>query len=53
MIDPVSGQELGVPETLLGDVSLIQVQPNLSVAVAHGTRAAVQPGDLLRFIPRR
>ncbi|MBV8049467.1 MAG: flagellar assembly protein T N-terminal domain-containing protein [Paludibacterium sp.] len=53
VIDPQSGRELGVPETLLGDVSLIQVQPNLSVAVAHGARAAVQAGDLLRFVPRR
>ncbi|BEV71711.1 hypothetical protein THUN1379_11930 [Paludibacterium sp. THUN1379] len=53
VIDPASGQELGIPESLLGDVSLIQVQPNLSVAVAHGGKAPVQAGDLLRFIPKR
>ncbi|TDR82923.1 flagellar assembly protein T N-terminal domain-containing protein [Paludibacterium purpuratum] len=53
LVDPLSGQELGVPETLLGDVSLIQVQPNLSVALAHGVKSSVQAGDLLRFIPKR
>jgi hypothetical protein len=50
---PVSGRLLGVPETLLGDVSVIQVQPNLSIAVVQSVRGKVQEGDVLRFIPKR
>jgi len=50
---PVSGRLLGVPETLLGDVSVIQVQPNLSIAVVQDVRAGVQDGDLVRFISKR
>jgi hypothetical protein len=48
-----SGRILGVPETLLGDVSVIQVQPNLAVAVAQGTRSALRGGDIVRFMPAR
>lgn len=50
---PVSARLLGVPESLLGDVSVIQVQPNLSIAVPQGARSAVREGDILRFMPKR
>lgn len=45
----VSQQALGIPETLLGDLSLIQVQPSLSIAIAK-TRMAVEEGDWARFM---
>lgn len=52
--DPASGKNLGLPETLLGDVTVIQVQPELSVAVSQSSnKLAVQAGDLVRFVPKR
>jgi hypothetical protein len=48
-----SGSVYGVPETLLGDLSVIQVQPQLSIAVAQSVRGKVESGDWVRFIPKR
>jgi hypothetical protein len=50
---PSSGRLLGIPESLIGDVSVIQVQPDLSVAVVQSVRGRVMEGDLVRFIPKR
>jgi hypothetical protein len=47
-----SQRPLGIPETLVGDVSVIQVQPLLSVGVVQGAHP-VQEGDIVRFAPRR
>lgn len=44
---------LGVPETLVGDVELVQVQPKLSIGVVNNARLAVEAGDHVRFVPRR
>ncbi|WP_046167979.1 flagellar assembly protein T N-terminal domain-containing protein [Chromobacterium vaccinii] len=46
--DLISGRELGMPESLNGDVTLTQVQPNFSIGVAQGG-ARVAEGDYVRF----
>ncbi|MGL6071151.1 flagellar assembly protein T N-terminal domain-containing protein [Craterilacuibacter sp.] len=50
-IRAASGEVLGVPEVLLGDVSITQVQPRLAIGIMNGGRLP-QTGDLARF-PRR
>lgn len=45
------GQDLGVPESRIGEVTVVQVQPNLSVVTADGLSVAA--GDLVRFLPPR
>jgi hypothetical protein len=47
------GSTLGVPESLLGDVTVIQVQPNLAVAVSQDAKSPVESGDIVRFMPTR
>ncbi|GGY10941.1 flagellar assembly protein T N-terminal domain-containing protein [Paludibacterium paludis] len=45
--------ELGIAETLVGTVSLVQIQPRLSIAVAEGGGKAAQAGDIVRYQPKR
>ncbi|ATP28499.1 hypothetical protein CR207_08855 [Chromobacterium violaceum] len=47
--DLISGRELGMPESLNGDVSLIQVQPNFSIGLVQGSGRAPSEGDYVRF----
>jgi hypothetical protein len=47
-----NGRELGVPELLSGDATIVQLQPDLAIAEVRSSRFPVQAGDLLRFIPR-
>lgn len=42
---------LGVPETLAGTVSIVQVQPGLAIGVSEGR--AAESGDIVRYQPRR
>lgn len=49
---PVSGRLLGVPETLIGDVSVVQVQPNLAIGVVQSARVKVREGDILRYVAK-
>ncbi|WP_047257895.1 flagellar assembly protein T N-terminal domain-containing protein [Chromobacterium subtsugae] len=51
--DLISGRELGMPETLNGDVSLVQVQPNFSIGIAQSNSQPVSEGDYVRFVPGR
>ncbi|UTH74175.1 flagellar assembly protein T N-terminal domain-containing protein [Chromobacterium sp. IIBBL 290-4] len=51
--DLISGRALGMPESLNGDVTLIQVQPNFSIGVAQGATAPVSDGDFVRFSQAR
>ncbi|WP_293765758.1 flagellar assembly protein T N-terminal domain-containing protein [uncultured Aquitalea sp.] len=46
-------RELGVPEDLSGSVSVIQVQPNFSIAVVQSARLPVEEGDYVRFMTRK
>ncbi|WP_230369037.1 flagella assembly protein FlgT middle domain-containing protein [Paludibacterium denitrificans] len=48
-----NGRELGIPESLSGDVSVIQVQPNFSIGIANRARLRVEEGDYLRLVPHR
>jgi hypothetical protein len=48
-----SGRELGVPETLIGDAVVVQVQPQFAIAEARNVRQQVGVGDMLRFTLRR
>ncbi|RQW21698.1 hypothetical protein EHS17_15105 [Rhodobacteraceae bacterium CH30] len=50
-IRSASGDPFGVPEVLLGDISITQVQPRFALGIMNGGRQA-QTGDLARF-PRR
>ncbi|OHX14671.1 flagellar assembly protein T N-terminal domain-containing protein [Chromobacterium sphagni] len=51
--DLISGRELGMPESLNGDVSLVQVQPNFSIGIVQSNSQAVSAGDYVRFVPGR
>ncbi|QEL54913.1 flagellar assembly protein T N-terminal domain-containing protein [Chromobacterium paludis] len=51
--DLISGADLGMPESLNGDVSLIQVQPNFSIGVMQSNSQPVAEGDYVRFVPSR
>jgi hypothetical protein len=48
-----SGRELGVPETLIGDAVVVQVQPQFAIAETRNARQQVGVGDMLRFTSRR
>lgn len=48
-----NGRELGVPEALSGDATIVQLQPDFAIAEVRGARFPVQAGDILRFMPRR
>lgn len=48
-----SERELGVPEMLSGDATIVQLQPNFAIAEVRNVRFPVQAGDILRFIPQR
>jgi hypothetical protein len=51
---PYGGSALHVPETLLGEVLVTTVQPNLSVAVVQGSnKIEAREGDVLRLIAQR
>ncbi|BBH12167.1 hypothetical protein CH06BL_14150 [Chromobacterium haemolyticum] len=50
--DLISGRELGVLETLAGDVIISQVQPNFAVGAVQ-SQGKVSEGDYVRFMPRR
>ncbi len=50
--DLISGRELGVPETLAGDVTISQVQPNFAIGSVQAP-GKVTEGDYVRFMPRR
>jgi len=47
------GVVLGLPERVIGDVELLQVQPRLAVAVLRNARGKVDVGDWVRFPVRR
>ncbi|AUH51639.1 hypothetical protein CXB49_12850 [Chromobacterium sp. ATCC 53434] len=49
--DLITSLDLGVPESLNGDISLVQVQPNFSIAVVQSNRQPVREGDYVRFVP--
>lgn len=44
---------LGLPERMIGDVELLQVQPRLAVALLRNARGTVETGDWVRFPVRR
>lgn len=48
-----NGRELGVPEAVSGDATIVQLQPDFAIAEVRNARFPVQAGDLLRFMPRR
>ncbi|GHD76773.1 flagellar assembly protein T N-terminal domain-containing protein [Vogesella fluminis] len=43
------GVVLGLPERVIGDVELLQVQPRLAVALLRNARGKVEAGDWVRF----
>lgn len=46
----VSGNpQLGVPESLIGDITILQVQPELAIATMRGNKKA-QIGNIVRFV---
>ncbi len=47
------GVVLGLPERVIGDVELLQVQPRLAVAMLRNARGKVDVGDWVRFPVRR
>ncbi|AXE31385.1 hypothetical protein DK842_16650 [Chromobacterium phragmitis] len=47
--DLISGRELGMAESLNGDVALVQVQPNFSIGVVQGGARPPAEGDYVRF----
>lgn len=47
------GVVLGLPERVIGDVELLQVQPRLAVAMLRNARGKVETGDWVRFPVRR
>lgn len=51
--DLISGTDLGMPESLNGDISLIQVQPNFSIGVVQSNSQPVSEGDFVRFVSTR
>ena len=50
--DLISWRELGVLETLAGDVIISQVKPNFAVGAVQ-SQGKVSEGDYVRFMPRR
>ncbi|WP_158253739.1 flagellar assembly protein T N-terminal domain-containing protein [Chromobacterium alticapitis] len=51
--DLITSRELGMPESLNGDVTLVQVQPNFSIGVVQDSSQPVSEGDFVRFVPLR
>ena len=43
------GTVLGMPEQMIGDVTLVQVQPRFSIAEVRNARGKVDVGDWVRF----
>lgn len=43
------GEVLGVPERIIGDLELIQVQSRFAIAVMRNSRGKVEVGDWVRF----
>lgn len=46
-----SGAALGLPESVVGQAALVQVQPNLAIAQMRSDHpVTVNPGDIVRFV---